>query len=59
MGSLLYDQEATQEKQDKMIRKANTTTSGSLGLKISGFKVGLNKLFQTGSLTHTHFIIGI
>ncbi|KAI8876929.1 SAICAR synthase-like protein [Backusella circina FSU 941] len=39
MGTLLYDQDATEEKRNKMIRKANATTSGSLGLKISGLKI--------------------
>lgn len=39
MGFLLYDNEATEEKRKRMIHKFMTTTSGSLGLKISGLKV--------------------
>ncbi|KAI8991312.1 hypothetical protein BDF20DRAFT_909110 [Mycotypha africana] len=39
MGSLLYDQDATTEKRNRMIHHSKTTTSGSLGLRISGMKV--------------------
>ncbi|KAI7900833.1 uncharacterized protein BX663DRAFT_516667 [Cokeromyces recurvatus] len=39
MGSLLYDNDATEEKRKRMIYQAENTTSGSLGLRISGMKV--------------------
>lgn len=39
MGSLLYDQEATEEKRKRMINHSLTTTSSSLGLRFSGLKV--------------------
>ncbi|KAI8644558.1 hypothetical protein BD408DRAFT_383789 [Parasitella parasitica] len=39
MGSLLYDNEATDEKRIRMIRQSISTTSGSLGLRICGMKV--------------------
>lgn len=39
MGSLLYDNEATDEKRKRMIRQSISTTSSSLGLRICGMKV--------------------
>ncbi|KAI8085849.1 inositol polyphosphate kinase, partial [Gilbertella persicaria] len=39
MGSLLYDHDATEEKRNRMIHHSQTTTSGTLGLRISGMKV--------------------
>ncbi|KAI8369993.1 hypothetical protein BD560DRAFT_397309 [Blakeslea trispora] len=39
MGSLLYDSDATEEKKQRMIHHAQTTTSGTLGLRICGMKV--------------------
>ncbi|KAL9552610.1 hypothetical protein MBANPS3_003693 [Mucor bainieri] len=39
MGSLLYDNEATDEKRKRMIRQSLSTTSSSLGLRICGMKV--------------------
>ncbi|KAI9481203.1 MAG: hypothetical protein EXX96DRAFT_649723 [Benjaminiella poitrasii] len=39
MGSLLYDNDAIEEKRKRMTYQAEHTTSGSLGLRISGMKV--------------------
>lgn len=39
MGSLLYDEDATKEKRERMIQHSLNTTSSSLGLRISGLKV--------------------
>lgn len=39
MGSLLYDQDATEEKRKRMINHSVTTTSSTLGLRFSGLKV--------------------
>jgi 1D-myo-inositol-tetrakisphosphate 5-kinase/inositol-polyphosphate multikinase len=39
MGTRLYDDEATPEKRDKMINLVNTTTSKTIGFRISGIKV--------------------
>jgi 1D-myo-inositol-tetrakisphosphate 5-kinase/inositol-polyphosphate multikinase len=39
MGSLLYDNEATDEKRKRMIHQSISTTSSSLGLRICGMKV--------------------
>lgn len=43
MGSLLYDNEATDEKRKRMIRQSISTTSSSLGLRICGMKVKKKK----------------
>ncbi|KAF1796647.1 hypothetical protein V8B55DRAFT_1546536 [Mucor lusitanicus] len=49
MGSLLYDNEATDEKRKRMIRQSISTTSSSLGLRICGMKVydPINKRYAT------------
>ncbi|KAI8375290.1 hypothetical protein EDC96DRAFT_496717 [Choanephora cucurbitarum] len=39
MGSLLYDNTATEEKRQRMIQHSLTTTSSALGLRICGMKV--------------------
>jgi 1D-myo-inositol-tetrakisphosphate 5-kinase/inositol-polyphosphate multikinase len=44
MGSLLYDSDASEEKRKRMINHTITTTSGSLGLRISGLKVSAKYL---------------
>ncbi|KAI9245271.1 hypothetical protein EDC94DRAFT_665308 [Helicostylum pulchrum] len=39
MGSLLYDQDATEEKKKRMIMHSLNTTSSKIGLRLSGLKV--------------------
>ena len=39
LGSVLYAQDATEEKKTRMIKVSQETTSGSLRLRICGFKV--------------------
>lgn len=39
MGSLLYDQDATEEKKKRMVMHSLNTTSSKIGLRLSGLKV--------------------
>ncbi|CAK7895159.1 inositol polyphosphate multikinase [[Candida] anglica] len=39
LGSILYDETASQEKKDRLQKVAESTTSGSLGFRICGMKV--------------------
>lgn len=41
MGGLLYDEDASEEKRERMINHSITTTSGLLGLRICGMKVNI------------------
>lgn len=52
MGSLLYDEDATKEKRERMIQHSLNTTSSSLGLRISGLKVSKGSVRIEGSSMH-------
>ncbi len=45
LGRILYDELASSEKQERMEKVAQETTSGSLGLRICGMKVFVLKIF--------------
>lgn len=42
LGKVLYDENASQEKKDRMIQVSRNTTSGSLGFRICGMKLKKN-----------------
>ncbi|KAG2139112.1 uncharacterized protein EDB93DRAFT_707894 [Suillus bovinus] len=39
LGTILYDQDASPEKQARMIKVAQNTTSGEMGVRLTGFQV--------------------
>jgi 1D-myo-inositol-tetrakisphosphate 5-kinase/inositol-polyphosphate multikinase len=39
LGTVLYDEEATPEKRERMVNKARCTTSGEAGIRLTGFQV--------------------
>jgi hypothetical protein len=41
LGTVLYDEEATEEKKERMKTSARNTTSGETGIRLTGFQVGL------------------
>jgi hypothetical protein len=56
LGTQLYGPDATPSKREKMIRKANETTSSKLGMKICGMQVGYYILILS-LLTYTQMLI--
>jgi 1D-myo-inositol-tetrakisphosphate 5-kinase/inositol-polyphosphate multikinase len=47
LGKVLYGTDASPEKRDRMIEQANTTTSGSTGLRICGMKLYTGAEYST------------
>lgn len=39
LGTVLYDENATEEKKARMIKKAAETTTGQVGLRLTGCQV--------------------
>jgi hypothetical protein len=39
LGTVLYDEDAPPEKQARMIKAAQNTTSGEMGVRLTGFQV--------------------
>lgn len=58
MGSLLYDEDATKEKRERMIQHSLNTTSSSLGLRISGLKVN-DRSVKNNKCHPLTFLLGI
>jgi inositol-polyphosphate multikinase len=55
MGTLLYDLNASEEKIERMKRRAQDTTTGSEGLRVIGSRVGVSFFFQfkeRGAIVH-------
>jgi len=46
LGTALYDEETPPEKRDRMEKKARYTTSGEVGIRLTGFQVFGNKTRQ-------------
>ncbi|CCC68404.1 hypothetical protein NCAS_0B03200 [Naumovozyma castellii] len=53
LGKILYDDNATKEKKERLTKVSNETTSGSLGFRICGMKIRKNKL--TKGLSESYF----
>jgi hypothetical protein len=45
LGTVLYDEEAAEEKKERMKKTARDTTSGETGIRLTGFQVGLSVQF--------------
>jgi len=55
LGTLLYDEDAPPEKRAKMEAKTRNTTSGEVGIRLTGFQVGVGFLSEWLALsTHGH-----
>jgi 1D-myo-inositol-tetrakisphosphate 5-kinase/inositol-polyphosphate multikinase len=39
LGTVLYDEETPPEKRERMEKKARNTTSGEVGIRLTGFQV--------------------
>jgi 1D-myo-inositol-tetrakisphosphate 5-kinase/inositol-polyphosphate multikinase len=39
LGTVLYDEHASQEKKERMIKSAKETTSFETGIRVTGFQV--------------------
>lgn len=53
IGRRLYDDDATPEKTERMIKKSATSTSGSVGFRISGMRVTTLPTFIYNVIDHT------
>lgn len=50
LGTVLYDEDATEEKKARMTQRALDTTSGTTGIRLTGFQVrfpSLRRLLKT------------
>lgn len=39
LGNILYEEDATEDKKQRMIKQAESTTSAATGLRLTGFQV--------------------
>jgi inositol-polyphosphate multikinase len=46
LGTVLYDEDATPEKKERMQNKARCTTSGETGVRLIGFQVRIGLLVR-------------
>jgi len=42
LGTVLYDEDATPEKKERMLKQAKQSTSGEVGIRLTGFQVNVN-----------------
>lgn len=52
LGKVLYDNEASVEKRERLAQVSKTTTSGSLGFRICGMKLKRNKMVEQVDPAH-------
>jgi inositol-polyphosphate multikinase len=56
LGTVLYDEDTPPEKRERMEKKARYTTSGEVGIRLTGFQV--RRSFSSISWPeHTHTIL--
>lgn len=55
LGKILYDENATEEKKQRLSKVSETTTSGSLGFRICGMRIQANKMTSTLDPDHHEF----
>ncbi|KAG0668416.1 hypothetical protein C6P45_004702 [Maudiozyma exigua] len=55
LGKILYDENATEDKKQRMTKVSETTTSGSLGFRICGMRIESNKMTSTLDPNHHEF----